>query len=113
MRMNRIYLLNAFALNMVPLPSIVRIESVTPEQAREIIKGKQLANAIGHEVTAQLMGMLLGMELKANRIQVKMDVSDEALVLTLNQRLQEGQVIRNLEELNKLGYTLYHVTISQ
>jgi len=108
----KIYLLNAFALNMVPLPSTVKIEGVTSEQAKEIIQGKELVNAIGHEATATAMGALLGLDLKANRVQVKMNAGDEALVLTLNKRLEEGQVIKDVAELNKIGYTLYHVVVS-
>ncbi len=113
MQMSKLYLLNAVALNMFQPPLTLKISTVTPEQARELVKNKELVNAIGHDATATAMSAILNMELKANRAQVKMSPGDEALVLALNKRLEEGQVIRTLEELSKVGYTLYYVVVSQ
>jgi hypothetical protein len=109
----KVYLLNAFALNMIQPPAIIKVTSISAEEAKELVRNRELVNAIGHEATAQIMGLLLGMELKANRIQVKMNAGDEAIILTLNKRLEEGQVIKDVNELSKIGYTLYHVSVSQ
>ncbi len=109
----KVYLLNAFALNMVQPPITLKIESITPEQAKMLLEGKEVINAVGHEATAIALGTLLGLDLKANRIQVKLNKNDEAIILTLNKRLEEGQVIKDVNELSKIGYTLYHVSVSQ
>jgi len=112
-KVSKVYLLNAIALNMFKTPSTIKISTVTPEQAKEIIKGKELVNAVGHEATMEIVNMLLGLQLKPNRAQVKLDYGDEAIALALNQRLAEGQVVRSLEELQRIGYMLYHITVHQ
>jgi hypothetical protein len=40
-----------------------------------------------------------------------MNVGDEAIILTLNKRLEEGQVIGSIEELEKVGYSLYYAFV--
>ncbi len=109
----KLYLLNAFALNMVQTPVVLKIVSITPEQAKMLLEGKEIINAVGHEATAVALGTLLGLNLKANRVQVKLSPDDEAIAITLNKRLEEGQIIRDVQELQRIGYTLYHIVVSQ
>ncbi len=69
-------------------------------------------SAIGHQATADALSLLLGVQVPVNRIQVSLNPGDDAIVLSLNKRLQEGQVIKSVDELNLIGYTLYYVSVS-
>ena len=61
-------------------------------------------SAIGHSGTAEVLSKLLGFEVPANRIAVKMETGDKAVVFKLLDRLPEGTVL-NADELSKLKYT--------
>ncbi len=110
-----VYLLNAFSLNMLPMnecgESAVFVRSIVPVQAKELVQRKGFTSAIGHKATADILSMLLGVDVPVSRTQVKMNVGDEAIILTLNKRLEEGQVIRTIEELEKVGYSLYYAFV--
>ena len=61
-------------------------------------------SAIGHEGTAEILSKLLGFEVSANRISVKMETGDKAVVFRMLERLPEGKILTS-EELEKLKYT--------
>jgi len=60
-------------------------------------KEYELVNAIGHEGTAKLVSELINKELKANRIDIKMEESDTIVVVQLLERLPEGKVLNHEE----------------
>lgn len=106
-----LYLLNAL---ITPIPvqdkeAVFKIKRVTKEEAREIAKNAHIVSAIGHQATAQLMSLLLDMPVQTNRVSVYFNPNDEALAFVLKQRLQEGQVINSIDELEKIGYDLFYV----
>jgi hypothetical protein len=61
----------------------------------------ELVNAIGHDGTIQLVNKLCGTNFEKNRVNIKMKKGDLALVISVNQRLEEGKVL-NAEEMMKL-----------
>ncbi len=111
-----VYLLNAFALNMLPTWETgsckVNVRVINADEAKEMIEKRGFISAIGHQATADALSLLLGVKVPMNRAQVSLNPGDDAIVLSLNKRLQEGQVIKSIEELTLIGYTLYYVSVS-
>lgn len=63
----------------------------------------EFISAIGHEATAKLMSELTGMEIPTNRISIKMQPGDQAVVFRVLTRLPEGKVLTQ-EEIENLPY---------
>jgi len=59
-------------------------------------------SAIGHLATCQVLNGL-GFDIQNNRIEIKMESGDSALVFKLNKRLEEGKVL-NKEEILNMGF---------
>jgi hypothetical protein len=72
----------------------VKIKRIDVNQARQLVNQNQFISAIGHESTAKLLSMLLGIDISTNRIQVEMVSGDIGLHFVLKKRLQEGQIIK-------------------
>jgi len=66
---------------------------------------EETVSAIGHQATADVLSEILGETIPCNRIQVKMQPGDAALVFRLKERLPEGKIL-SAEELKKLDYDL-------
>jgi len=54
-------------------------------------------SAIGHEGTATLMSRLTGVEIPVNRIAIKMETGDKAVIFRVLTRLPEGRVLSEAE----------------
>jgi hypothetical protein len=67
-------------------------------------------SAVGHKSTADLLTKLLGFEVAYNRVQVRLEKNDVALVFQLLTRLEEGRVLTE-EELKNISYKLYLVEV--
>ena len=81
---------------------------LTLEEARALVnefqqEGKTIQSAIGHQSTADLLTMLLGMSVAVNRMEFKQSIDDIALIFKLNARPPEGKVL-NREDLEAIGY---------
>jgi len=59
-------------------------------------------SAIGHPDTVKILKEL-GFDIEYNRIEVKMEQDDKAIVFKLNKRLQEGQVL-TADEIKEIGF---------
>lgn len=76
---------------------------LSPETARAMLSGQEPISAIGHAATAAWVSELLQRPVPANRIAVRLQPGDSALVFRLTQRLPEGQIL-NLDQLRDLPY---------
>jgi len=85
---------------------IIKIKKIDVDQARQLVNQNQFISAIGHEATAKLLSMLLNIDIPINRIQIQMNSGDIGLHFTLKKRLDEGQVIKNVHELEEIGFDL-------
>lgn len=54
-------------------------------------------SAIGHEASAKVLSQVLNIAIPVNRIHIKMQPGDDALILRLPQRLPEGKVLDETE----------------
>ena len=84
----------------------VKIKKIDVNQARELLKQYQFTSAIGHEATAKLLSMLLGIEIPINRIQVTLSSGDIGIHFVLKKRLEEGRIIKTIQELEEIGFDL-------
>jgi len=103
------YMVYLFNTNIVPSPAVVRVSEIPRELARDIINKTapdNVISAIGHEATANCMSEILGIVVKPNRINAQPKQLDVAISLKLNGRIEEGKVL-TLEDMEKIGYTLY------
>ncbi|AVP98220.1 DNA-binding protein [Ahniella affigens] len=74
------------------------------DEAKAILTGA-FVSAIGHAESARLLSSILGINIPTNRIEIKMAIGDEALVLRMLKRLDAGKVLSD-EELKALPYEL-------
>jgi len=75
------YLLNSA---VITTPGIYEYYIITPEQARKWYgDGADIISTIGYEETANALSLLLGSPVAVNRVTIKMNVGDEALVFRL------------------------------
>jgi hypothetical protein len=79
----KIYLGNAFSLQMIPQPeATVKIRKITVEEAKRILQNGFI-NAIGHDTTAVILSKMLGMQIGMNRISIVLNPGDKIIVFQL------------------------------
>ena len=112
--MGKLYLTNSFSLNMLDLSNrdevVIKVQKISEEMVKEILSKQDFVSAIGHESTAKLITEILGIQVPANRIQIKVKKGDKIVVLQLLQRLPEGKVL-NEQELQQIPKQWFLVSI--
>ncbi len=90
------YLLNSPVLTSF---GTFRYTEINLEAAQEMILSvdTNFISAIGHTATAQFLSQILGVEILANRIQIKMEPGDKALVFKIKERLPEGKILNEAD----------------
>jgi hypothetical protein len=96
-------LLNAFTPAMMEkLPAIVRFEEVTEAGAR-VLALAGLESCVGHQASADLYAVKLGIPVPMNRVNVRLVEGDSALIGQYQgPRLPEGRILTT-EELGAAG----------
>jgi hypothetical protein len=82
-----------------------KLSNISLEQAQKLINENEFISYIGHQATAEIISILLGTEVPMNRGQFKQEVGQKAIIFKLNSRLQEGQVLTTMQEIEEIGYT--------
>ena len=93
-----IYLLNTPILTDYGVYDFKKIEIA---EVKAILSEEGFTSAVGHQGTADLLTQLLGVPVPMNRVAIKMEENDVAVVFRLKNRLPEGTVLSE-EELAKL-----------
>jgi len=102
-----------YILNTATLPLkegeeyLITARQISIDEVKEILEKEYFTSAVGHKATAELLTNVLGIEIPYNRIQIELQPGDKVLAFLLKKRLEEGQVIKTVEELNAIGYTLW------
>lgn len=100
-----LYLLSAAT---TPLPvnerALLLIEPLDVASAI-LTLGPGYVSAVGHTATAEALSELLGMQVPANRIEVKLLSGDRAVRMRMRSRVPEGKLL-TAKELNEIGFDL-------
>lgn len=94
-------LLNAFSPTMLPRGGVVAFKPLDPDTAIKILRESEVVSYIGHEGIAQLLSVLVGREVKANRASYTAKGGDVGIIVIIAFRLPEGKVL-STEELRDL-----------
>jgi hypothetical protein len=101
-----IIMANAFSINMLNEETNLKFIPINEEQVKEIIKNEKLYSIIGHQGTVDLLNAKLGLSLKFNRENYKMN-NDKMIISLPATRLEEGKVLSKEElEAIKINYWL-------
>ena len=94
------YILNAPILTAYGRYNFVHI---SVSLAQELMIQEEFTSAVGHQGTAEIISRLVNINVSVNRITIKMQPGDSAIVFRLLERLPEGKVL-SMEELKSLPY---------
>lgn len=99
------HLLNTSIIPSAPGAWLVRVTPLSLADARELVRATAgpLVSHVGHESTAQIMSMLLGVSVPFDRTPMRLDGSMTALVFQLRGRPPEGAIL-SAEEIERYGY---------
>ena len=105
------HICNAFSLQMLDkLNAQIQVTPVSKDQVKNLM-GSKLVSAIGHADTAAVVSSDLGLELPANRVNVKLADGEEIVVAQfVGGRLPEGAT--TLPQGIELSYILVRVVYS-
>lgn len=81
-----------------------KLSNITLEQAQKLVNSNEFTSYIGHQATAEIISILLGTEVPMNRGQFEQEVGQKAIIFKLKSRLQEGQVLTTVQEIEEIGY---------
>ncbi len=76
------------------------------ETAKTVLLKQEFVSAVGHQVSAEFLTKLLGINISMNRIQISMDKNDRALILSLKTRLPENFILEDKKQVAALPYEL-------
>ena len=102
-----------YVLNSATLPLkeggkyLIKARQLSVKEASELLKSEPFVSAVGHESTAKALSNVFGVEIQFNRVQITLQPGDKLLSIILKKRLEEGRVIKTVEELNAIGYTIW------
>ncbi len=111
--MAKTYLTNSFSLGMVnPSPEglTLKVRPLTLEEVSCLLK-EGYTSAVGHTATAQVLSLLLGMEVPSNRTSISLSQGDRVIVFQIRTRLEEGRVLsrEEVEALHRQGLTAFYL----
>lgn len=105
-----VILANAFSLNMLSTSeALISVREIGLQEVKRLISGG-FTSAIGHQGTADVLSMLLDVDVPFNRVAVKVGSGDKLIVFQLLTRLEEGKVL-SPEELKNLPYKFFLVEV--
>lgn len=93
--MEKIFLLNAFSLNMINTSSevLINVKEISLEEAKSFLQTNPWESAVGHAPTAMIFSEQLGTEVPCLRSTVSLPAGAKALVGQYSgPRLEEGAV---------------------
>jgi len=105
-------------LNSATLPLVegnaylIKARQLSVEEAKKILQSEPFISAVGHEATAKALSNVFGVNIEYNRIQIFLNHGDKLLAIILKKRLPEGTVLKTVEELEQIGYTIWLFEVS-
>jgi len=108
-----------YVLNSATLPLaegkvyLIKAKQLDVKEASELLKKEKFTSAVGHEATAKALSNVFGVEIPFNRTQITLQPGDKLLSIILKKRLAEGQVLKTVEELEQVGYSIWLFEIGE
>ena len=107
-----LYILNSSTLPLEPVREyLIKAKELSVEEAKKILQSEPFTSAVGHQSTAEALTNIFGVEIKFNRIQITLQPGDKLISIILKKRLPEGQVLKTVEELEQVGYSIWYFEI--
>lgn len=79
------------------------LKTISLEDAKDIIKDKEIISAVGHQATSDVLTDLLGVEIPVNRINFEQQAGQKAICFKLKGRAPEGKTL-SVQEMTDMGY---------
>ena len=79
------------------------LKTIDLKEVKNIIKGKEIISAVGHQATSDVLKDLLGVEIPVNRVNFEQQIGQKAICLKLKGRAPEGKIL-SVEEMIEMGY---------
>lgn len=102
-----VWLLNA---PVITADGLFRSRTLSADEARALLRAQGFASAIGHAQTAAIVSELLGIDCPMNRHAFCQRPGQRALVFRLACRLEEGQVLHDRRDIERVGYSFMLIT---
>ncbi len=107
-----LYLVNTLSPSMFEGPGVdIRLRHISLQEAREIVATDVAESYIGHQATADVLSVLLGIPVPMRRAELHVS-QGRLIIFGLARRLPEGAVLRTPEEIEAVGYSLYLAEVS-
>ena len=106
-----LYVANTFSLNMLKeTEATIKVSEVDTITVKSLLQSRNWESCVGHQGTVDILKSLLDMDVPFNRVAVKMEKGDLAIVFQLMQRVEEGKVLSK-EELQTLPHKFLVVEV--
>ncbi len=96
-----LFVSTAFSLNMlgeVPQHGLtIRVRPIHVSDVAGLLMIHDFVSAVGHESTARILTLLLGVEVPFNRVAIRLVPGDHLIVFQLGVRLEEGRILSEEE----------------
>jgi len=102
-----VWLLNA---PVITADGLFRSRTLCLNEARALVQAGGFFSAIGHAQTAAIVSDLLGIDCPMNRCEFRQGPGQHALVFCLARRLEEGQVLHDRKDIERVGYRFMLIT---
>lgn len=102
-----VWLLNA---PLITADGLFRSRTLPVDEARALVRVQGFVSAIGHAQTASIVSDLLGIDCPMNRCEFRQCPGQQALVFRLARRLEEGQILRERGDIERVGYSFMLIT---
>lgn len=79
-----------------------KFSQISVEEAKKMLENG-FTSAVGHQSTAELLTSIFEILIPMNRISIKMNIGDRAIIFRLLTRLEEGKVLTT-KEIKELPY---------
>jgi len=107
-----LYILNSSTLPLEPgREYLIKAKQLSIEEAKKILQNEPFTSAVGHQSTAEALTNIFGVEIKFNRIQIQLKPGDKLISIILKKRLEEGKILKTVEELQEVGYDIWYFEI--
>jgi Domain of unknown function (DUF1874). len=103
-----LYILNSATLPLAGGKKyVIKARELSVQEASELLKNEEFVSAVGHEATAQALSNVFGVTIPFNRVQITLQPGDKLLSIILKKRLPEGAILKTVQELEEVGYSIW------